>query len=146
MRKIFEVLRLSVADGRSHREIARAIIASPTTVGEILRRAKLAGLTYPLPAGTSEAEVEALLARGLDPDLPAMRAIGVPQIAQYLTGAIDRDEALTLTQAATRQYAKRQYTWFRNQPPADWPRHTESLNNDSIGELAIILRQRLLTG
>jgi transposase len=38
MRKIFEVLRLSVADGRSHREIARAIIASPTTVGEILRR------------------------------------------------------------------------------------------------------------
>ena len=92
------------------------------------------------------AEVEALLARNLDPDLPAMRAIGVPQIAQYLSGAIDRDEALTLSQAATRQYAKRQYTWFRNQPPADWPRHTESLNNDSIDELAIILRQRLLTG
>jgi len=91
-------------------------------------------------------EVEALLARGLDPDLPAMRAIGVPQIAQYLSGAIGREEALTLTQAATRQYAKRQYTWFRNQPPADWPRHTESLNNDSIDELAIILRQRLLTG
>jgi transposase len=61
MRKIFEVLRLSVADGRSHREIARAIIASPTTVGEILRRAKLAGLTYPLPTGLSEAEVEMLL-------------------------------------------------------------------------------------
>ena len=96
--------------------------------------------------GGAMAEVEALLARGLDPDLPAMRAIGVPQIAQYLTGAIDRDEALTLTQAATRQYAKRQYTWFRNQPPADWPRHSESLNNDSIDELAIILRQRLLTG
>ena len=96
--------------------------------------------------GGAMAEVEALLARGLDPDLPAMRAIGVPQIAQYLTGAIDRDEALTLTQAATRQYAKRQYTWFRNQPPADWPRHTESLNNVSIDELAIILRQRLLTG
>lgn len=50
MRKIFEVLRLSVADGRSHREIARAIVASPTTIGEILCRAKLAGLTYPLPA------------------------------------------------------------------------------------------------
>ncbi|MBJ7441708.1 MAG: tRNA (adenosine(37)-N6)-dimethylallyltransferase MiaA [Sphingopyxis sp.] len=92
------------------------------------------------------AEVEALLARDLDPDLPAMRAIGVPQIARYLSGAFDRDEALTLTQAATRQYAKRQYTWFRNQPPADWPRHTESLNNDSIDELAIILRKRLLTG
>ncbi len=92
------------------------------------------------------AEVEALLARNLDPDLPALRAIGVPQIAQYLSGAIDRSEALTLTQAATRQYAKRQYTWFRNQPPADWSRHTESLNYDSIDELAILLRQRLLTG
>lgn len=92
------------------------------------------------------AEVEALLARDLDPDLPAMRAIGVPQIAQYLTGAIDRGEALTLTQAATRQYAKRQYTWFRNQPPTGWHRHIESLNNDSVDELAIILRQRLLTG
>ncbi|MBW8295996.1 tRNA (adenosine(37)-N6)-dimethylallyltransferase MiaA [Sphingopyxis sp.] len=92
------------------------------------------------------AEVEALLARNLDPDLPAMRAIGVPQIAQYLSGTIDQGEALTLTQAATRQYAKRQYTWFRNQPPADWSRHLELLNNDSVDQLAIILRQSLLTG
>lgn len=91
-------------------------------------------------------EAEALLARGLDPDLPAMRAIGIPQIAGHLRGDITRAEALELTQAATRQYAKRQYTWFRNQPPADWPRHTESLNIDSIKELAIILRDKLLTG
>ena len=91
-------------------------------------------------------EVRALLARDLDPDLPAMRAIGVPQIARYLKGAIDLGEALTLTQAATRQYAKRQYTWFRNQAVAEWPRHFESLNNDFIDRLAIILRQRLLTG
>lgn len=61
MRKIFEVLRLSVEGSRSHREIARAIHSSPTTVGEILRRAKLAGLSYPLPAGLSEAGVEAQL-------------------------------------------------------------------------------------
>jgi len=61
MRKIFEVLRLSVEDGRSRREIARAIVASPTTVGEILRRAKLAGLSYLLPVGLSETDVEALL-------------------------------------------------------------------------------------
>jgi len=91
-------------------------------------------------------EAETLLARGLDPDLPAMRAIGMPQIADHLRGDISRAEALEQTQAATRQYAKRQYTWFRNQPPADWPRYTESLNNDSIDQLAIILRDRLLTG
>lgn len=91
-------------------------------------------------------EVEALLARNLDPDLPAMRAIGVPQIASHLRGDMTRAEALDLTQAATRQYAKRQYTWFRNQPPADWPRHVESLNVDSINILAIKLRHELLTG
>lgn len=91
-------------------------------------------------------EVEALLARNLDPDLPAMRAIGVPQIASHLRGDTTRAEALDLTQAATRQYAKRQYTWFRNQPPADWPRHIESLNVDSINILAIKLRHELLTG
>ncbi len=91
-------------------------------------------------------EAQALLARDLDPGLPVMRAIGVPQIAQYLRGRIDRTEALALAQAATRQYAKRQFTWFRHQPPADWPRHAESLNNDNINKIAIILRHRLLTG
>lgn len=91
-------------------------------------------------------EVRALLARDLDPDLPAMRAIGVPQIAAQLRGEIERDAALEWAQAATRQYAKRQFTWFRHQPPADWLRHEESLNNDSIHNLAIILRDRLLTG
>jgi tRNA dimethylallyltransferase len=91
-------------------------------------------------------EVEALLARRLDPDLPAMRAIGVPQISRHLAGEITRNEALTLTQAATRQYAKRQFTWFRHQPPADWPRHDESLSVENINKIAIILRDRLLTG
>lgn len=96
--------------------------------------------------GGAISEVEALLARHLDPDLPAMRAIGVPQIAAFLRGEISRADALEAAQAATRQYAKRQYTWFRHQPPADWPRHAESLNFDSIDQLAIILRDRLLTG
>ena len=92
------------------------------------------------------AEVEALLARGLDPALPVMRAIGVPQIARYLAGEIGRAEALESAQAATRQYAKRQYTWFRHQPPADWPRHEMSLNIDSIDQIAIKLRDLMLTG
>src|SRR3546814_16043 len=87
-----------------------------------------------------------LLARGLDPDLPVMRAIGVPQIAAWLRGDISRDEALDRAQAATLQYAKRQYTWFRHQLPADWPRQSESLSIESIKEMAIILRDRLLTG
>ncbi|MGD9810186.1 MAG: tRNA (adenosine(37)-N6)-dimethylallyltransferase MiaA [Sphingobium sp.] len=67
-------------------------------------------------------EVEALLARELSPDLPVMRAIGVPEIAAWLGGRLSRDEMVARAQASTRQYAKRQYTWFSNQPPLDWPR------------------------
>ncbi len=68
------------------------------------------------------AEVEALLARDLDPDLPIMRAIGVPEIAAFLTGDCGREAMLAEGAQATRNYAKRQYTWFRRQPPTDWPR------------------------
>jgi tRNA dimethylallyltransferase len=67
-------------------------------------------------------EVEALLARGLSAAFPIMRAIGVPEIAGYLRGEWSREEAIAMGQQATRNYAKRQYTWFRRQPPQDWPR------------------------
>jgi tRNA dimethylallyltransferase len=73
-------------------------------------------------AGGAIAEVEALLARGLDPDLPVMRAIGVAEITGLLRGEITQAEALERGSQATRNYAKRQYTWFRRQPPADWTR------------------------
>ncbi|APE28632.1 tRNA dimethylallyltransferase [Aurantiacibacter gangjinensis] len=68
------------------------------------------------------AEVEALLSRNLDPDLPVMRAIGVPQIAAMLRGEMSREDAIAAGQLATRQYAKRQYTWLRNQLPTHWAR------------------------
>jgi tRNA dimethylallyltransferase len=68
------------------------------------------------------AEVRRLLARKLDPDLPVMRAIGVPEITAFLADEITLSEAETRGQQATRNYAKRQYTWFRRQPPNDWPR------------------------
>jgi tRNA dimethylallyltransferase len=64
-------------------------------------------------------EVEALLALGLDPSLPAMKAIGVPEIAAMLAGELDQDVAIERAVIATRQYAKRQRTWFRNRM-ADW--------------------------
>jgi tRNA dimethylallyltransferase len=73
------------------------------------------------------AEVRRLLARQLDPALPVMRAIGVPEIAAWLRGASTREQALAAGQTATRQYAKRQYTWFSRQPPPEWPRFAEPL-------------------
>ncbi|MFV1920732.1 tRNA (adenosine(37)-N6)-dimethylallyltransferase MiaA [Sphingomonas sp. MJ1 (PH-R8)] len=81
--------------------------------------------------GGAVEEVAALLAReDLSPDAPVRRAIGVPQIAAYLQGEISREQALAESRLATRQYAKRQYTWFRNQPPADWHRATATESCD----------------
>jgi tRNA dimethylallyltransferase len=73
-------------------------------------------------AGGAVEEVEALLSKAFPADAPVLRAIGVPEVAAMLAGEIDEAEAIARGQAATRQYAKRQYTWFRNQPPPDWPR------------------------
>ena len=90
-------------------------------------------------------EVEALLARGLPPDLPVMRAIGVPEIRDWLAGQITREAMIDRAQIATRQYAKRQYTWFANQPPPDWPRQQRHIDNKNIDEMVIKLRDTLLT-
>lgn len=74
-----------------------------------------------LESGAVE-EVAALLARDLDPALPVMRAIGVPEIAAMLRGERSRAETIAAGSQATRNYAKRQYTWFRRQPPGEWTR------------------------
>ena len=84
-------------------------------------------------------EVEGLLARRLDPSLPVMRAIGVREIAAFLSGAIGRDEMVARGQQATRNYAKRQHTWFAHQPPSGWPRLTEALDDESNRRQALAL-------
>jgi tRNA dimethylallyltransferase len=73
-------------------------------------------------AGAVE-EARALLDRRLDPALPAMKALGVREFGRHLAGEITLEDALAAAQQATRNYAKRQLTWFRNQTP-DWPRLT----------------------
>ncbi|WP_425987191.1 tRNA (adenosine(37)-N6)-dimethylallyltransferase MiaA [Brevundimonas sp. TWP2-3-2] len=66
-------------------------------------------------------EIRALIARDLDPALPAMKAVGVREIAAWLAGETTRADAVAALQQATRNYAKRQLTWFRNQC-RDWAR------------------------
>lgn len=90
-------------------------------------------------------EVRMLIDRELAPSLPVMRAIGVPEIAAFLAGGMSLADATEQASAATRQYAKRQYTWFRHQPPTAWPRSTSELNDIEIDDLVIKLRQSLLT-
>ena len=66
--------------------------------------------------------MRAILALDLAPTLPAMKAIGVPELAEHLRGKVTLDAAITRAKAATRQYAKRQDTWFRNQLGPEWQR------------------------
>ena len=87
-------------------------------------------------------EVEALLARNLNPNLPVMRAIGVRDISAYLRREATLDEAIATGQQATRRYAKRQYTWFAHQPPAEWPRFKEALDIDRLCEALALLEPK----
>ena len=84
-------------------------------------------------------EVQRLLARELDPDLPVMRAIGVPELAALQAGELSHDAALERGSQATRNYAKRQFTWFRNQSPPDW-RRIEAKDYDIERIFALLLR------
>ncbi|MFC7064569.1 tRNA (adenosine(37)-N6)-dimethylallyltransferase MiaA [Brucella rhizosphaerae] len=65
-------------------------------------------------------EVRSLLALKLDRALPAMKAIGVREISAFFAGEMPREEAIERSVIATRQYAKRQSTWFRNQLDQSW--------------------------
>ncbi len=74
-----------------------------------------------LDAGALD-EARALGRRGLDPALPAMKAIGVRELLAAESGEIALAEAVERAKTATRQYAKRQMTWFRNQFGPEWRR------------------------
>jgi tRNA dimethylallyltransferase len=65
------------------------------------------------------AEAAALAARDLDPDLPAMKAVGLPELLRHLRGEMALEDAIAAAQRATRRYAKRQMTWFRHQAAPD---------------------------
>jgi len=67
-------------------------------------------------------EVKSLISLNVPSQYPAMKAIGVSQIAAYLAGRQSLDQAIELARTATRQYAKRQMTWFRNQLDESWER------------------------
>jgi len=94
-------------------------------------------------------EVAALGRLGLDPALPAMKAVGVPELLAHLRGESELAPALAAAQQATRRYAKRQTTWFRHQLAA-----AERLEVEGVGaqflervrpRIFAIIRQFMLT-
>jgi tRNA dimethylallyltransferase len=85
---------------------------------DVLRRRIASRFDAMLQHGAVE-EVEELMSRKLDPTLPALKAIGVSEIAGWLAGELSREAMIERAVIATRQYAKRQRTWFRARM-ADW--------------------------
>ena len=79
-------------------------------------------------------EVRALKAGGLADDLPAARALGVPQLIAHLDGQISLETAVEQAVAETRRYAKRQMTWFRHQMP-DWT----VVERSDVGEMVALI-------
>lgn len=100
-------------------EAARKLVIAPER--ETLRQNIDARFDGMVEAGAI-GEVEQLLALGLPTQMPAMKAIGVPELAAVLRDELAVDAAIERAKAATRQYAKRQDTWFRNQLGSDWER------------------------
>lgn len=98
---------------------ARKIVALPDR--HVLHQ-RINGRFEKMLAMGAEEEVRSLLAMGLSPDMPVMKAIGVSQIAAMFKGETTREAVLETGAAATRQYAKRQMTWFRNQMDESWER------------------------
>ncbi len=73
----------------------------------------------PRPAETGAESQTPPTDQGLDPGLPAMKALGVPELARHLAAEITLDEAADAAKQATCNFAKRQMTWLRNQVDPD---------------------------
>ena len=87
-------------------------------------------------------EVRALAARHLDPTLPAMKAHGVPWLIRHLNGEIALAEAIEGGKRDTRQYTKRQATWFRNQlPDFAWVEPERAPSRAAAGPSRVQLRE-----
>jgi tRNA dimethylallyltransferase len=77
-------------------------------------------------------EVQTLLQRGLAENKTAMQALGYRQTVDYLRGVRSLAETVALVKLRTRQYAKRQMTWFRQQPSLKWVKVGETENAEEI--------------
>jgi len=90
-------------------------------------------------------EAAALARRGLDPDLPAMKAVGLSELLRYLHGEMPLEAAIAAAQRATRQYAKRQTTWFRHQTAPDLTL-VEQFSQGLLRSSLRFVRESVLTG
>ena len=134
--RIGRALGVCLVTGKPMREFVTAPRGGEGVVRIVLEparpvlRERIAGRFRRMMGEGAVEEVRDLLARDLDPTLPAMKAIGVREIGAMLRGEMTEAEAIERAIIATRQYAKRQSTWFRNQFGPKWRRiaHADELD------------------
>ncbi len=85
-------------------------------------------------------EARALLAQGLDPELPAMKAHGMPWLTAFARGEISAETAAENAKRDTRRYAKRQFTWIGRQFPF-WPRIPSPELDDRLRVVLALYRE-----
>lgn len=138
--RLIRLIEVVTATGRSMADIhagTRAFIARADWAGFALHpdRAALyerieARFDAMMAAGALD-EARALHARGLDRNLPAMKAVGLRPLLAHLDGSLTLEQAIAQARTDSRRYAKRQFTWFANQH-ADWTRLDAATPGDNL--------------
>jgi len=119
---------------RRHRLGSRAIPARAFAIDlppRELRRRIERRLAVMLDSGLLE-EARGLFGEGLDPALPALRAVGYPELFAHFRGGTSLDDAIEAIRRATWQYARRQLTWFRAVPEITWIAGGDGIPEESI--------------
>ncbi|SRR5579884_670007 len=88
------------------------------------------------------AEVEGLLARGLDPALPSLSATGYRELVEVVRGRLALAEAVTRIKHGTHAFARRQYTWLRRDPRLEWHELGPDLERTAVERVARYLAHR----
>ncbi len=138
--------RASILHPNNRIRVERALqnIDSMEPIGDLLYDVKLIGITMDraelyerinkrvdvmVEAGLVN-EIESLINSGIDFSMQAMKAIGYKEFEDYFSGEKTLDEVITLVKRNSRRYAKKQYTWFRNQMDVGWINKESLVNID----------------
>ena len=91
-------------------------------------------------------EVQNLLSLNLGPDLPAMRALGVRELASCLAGRSSREDCIAKAKTESRRYAKRQMTWFSREPEVRWidVDHAGGIEGAAESILKVVMQEGLI--
>lgn len=117
------VRAIEVAEGR--RSVGNSAVPPPSVIFGIDHPAEVLAdrierRVHHMYANGLVEETRALLERGIPRDAPALTGVGYGEAAAVLAGSLTLEEARQRTVSRTRQFARRQRTWFRHQLPVHW--------------------------